>query len=204
MSGQPESRDQSLDRDDLRCLALVPPEQVVQALRPKAGQRFLDVGCGTGTFFFPVFEAMAGQGVFLAAEWEEEMLRRFLTRLECYADHPGYTRVEVVRSKPDRLPLPDRCADLLLLAHVYHRVAERGSYLRELRRLLAPGGTLCVLDWSPPSEDASVDSGRALLCLVCEPATTEKQAAQDLAAAGFQWMVAHAGFSQNWCLTAKV
>jgi ubiquinone/menaquinone biosynthesis C-methylase UbiE len=192
------------DRDHRRRLELVPPAKVVQALRPKAGQRFLNVGCGAGSFFFPVFEAMGGQGVFLAAEWDEEMLRRFLNRLETYAEHPGYTRIEVVRAKPDRLPLPDRCADLILLTQVYHLVQDRQAYLRELRRLLSPGGQLCLLDWRPPSEDAAVGEETPRQGPDFAARVGEHEACQDLAAAGFPWTVAHTGFAQNWCLTARI
>jgi ubiquinone/menaquinone biosynthesis C-methylase UbiE len=184
--------------------ALFPPERVVEALRPKPGQRFLDVGCGAGTFFFPVFEAMGGQGVFLAAEWQEDLLRRFLNRLETQAERPGYTRIEVVRSKPDRLPLPDACADLVLLAQVYHRLADRAAYLLELRRLLAPGGTLCLLDWRPPTEDPEVAAEGEPLGPPHAARVGEGTACRELAAAGFQWMVAHGGFSRNWCLTARI
>ena len=204
MNAGPDPLEAGLERDNPRRLALVPPAKVVEALRPRAGQRFLDVGCGSGTFFFPVFEAMGGQGVFLAAEWEEELLRRFLTRLEGYAEHSGYTRIEVVRAKPDRLPLPDRCTDLVLMAQGYHRLADRGAYLRELRRVLSPGGVLCLLDWRPPSEDASVAAEAAPLGPALSARVSEEQACRDLAAAGFRWQVAHGGFAQNWCLTARV
>lgn len=204
MNARPDFDGDGPGRDGPRRLELVPPPRVVEALRPKPGQRFLNVGCGAGAFFFPVFEAMRGQGVFLAAEWEEEPLRRFLNRLEGYAEHPGYTRIEVVRSKPDRLPLPDGCADLVLLAQVYHLVADRRAYLLELRRLLAPGGLLCLLDWRPPAEDAAVRDESPPLGPCFTARVGEAQACAELSAAGFSWMVAHAGFSQNWCLTARI
>lgn len=197
-------KDDGLDSDSPLRLALVPPAKVMEALRPKAGQRFLEAGCGTGTFFFPVFEAMAGQGVFLAAEWDEDRLRRFLTRLESYAEHPGYTRIEVVRAKPDRLPLPDHCADLVLMAQSYHGLGDRVAYLRELKRLLSPGGTLCVLDWRPHSENAGEAPEAPPLGPRHAARIPEQQAAGELAAAGFQWLVAHGGFTRHWCLTARV
>ena len=108
--------------DSQRRLELVPVARLVEILAPQPGLRFLDVGCGTGTFFFPVFEKVNGKGVFLAAELQEELLRRFLNRLENYAEHPRYTHIEVVRAKPDRLPLPDACVDLILLSQVFHEL----------------------------------------------------------------------------------
>ncbi len=188
--------------DSPRRLALLPQGLLLQALQLKPGLRFLDVGCGTGSFFFPVFEAMQGQGVFLAAELQEEMLRRFLTRLESYAEHPGYAKVEVVRAKPDRLPLPDQCADRVLLAQVYHEVDERVAYLRELRRLLSPGGRLVVLDWRRADEDPALAADPAPMGPPLEHRIAEAQACDELQAAGFGLVVSHAGFGQNWCLSA--
>lgn len=198
----PPERAERLDSPER--LAYVPVERVLSVLKPRKGQRFLDVGCGTGTYFFPVFEAMDGEGVFMAAELQEELLRRFLSRLEGYAEHPRFTRIEVLRAKPDRLPLPTASADLILMAQVWHEIDKRDAYLKELRRVLAPGGTLCLLDWKAPAEDESLASlelppmGPPFIHRV-----TERQALEELRQAGFEWLVSHAGFAQNWCLTAR-
>lgn len=161
--------------------------KLVAALRPRPGQRFLDLACGPGTFFFPCFEAMQGKGVFLAAEWEEEGLRAFLDRLESYSGHPGYSRVEVLRAKPDRLPLPDRCVDLALLAQDAP-LGDLAAGLKEWRRLLAPGGTLCLLGAAAAGD---------------RPAASEREACSELGAAGFEWRVLHGGFEGRWCLSAR-
>lgn len=180
-------------------LALVPPDRVLAALGLKKGMRFLDADAGPGAWFFPVFEAQQGQGVFLAAQLEEERLRRFLTRLEAYAESPGYARVEVVRCKPDRLPLPEACVDRVLLNQAYHRRRDRHAWLRELRRVLAPGGLLCLLDWRPEA-DPALEGG-----LGPDPAwrVPEAVAAHELQDAGFSPVVSHAGFTQHWCLSAR-
>ena len=164
-------------------LILLPPDQLLACLPLVPGLRFVDVGCGTGTFFFPVFERLKGEGVFVAVELQEEMLRRFLSRLEAYAEHPRFMRIEAARAKPDRLPLPDSSADLLLLAETYREIERRPQYLAELRRVLSPHGTLCLLE------------ERARL--------SEREALDELERAGFAWVVSHSGFQAHWCLTAR-
>jgi ubiquinone/menaquinone biosynthesis C-methylase UbiE len=180
-------------------VALLPPAALIAALALKRGQRFLDADAGSGAWFFPVFEAQRGQGVFLAAQLEEDRLRRFLNRLDAYADAPGFSAIEVVRSKPDRLPLPAACADRVLLSQAYHRWRDRGAWLKELRRVLAPGGLLCLADWRPDSDPAA-DGG-----LGPERAqrVAEAVAAHELHEAGFQPVVSHGGLTHHWCLTAR-
>ncbi len=189
--------------DGPRRMGLIPPARLLEVLAPKPGLRFLDVGCGTGSFFFPVFEKVGGRGVFLAAELQEELLRRFLNRLESYSGHPGYSQIEVVRAKPERLPLPDACADLVLLAQVYHELGDRVAYLRELARVLAPGGSLCVLDWRTLSEEPDLNRELSPMGPPFEHRVSESDACAEFHDAGFQWMVSHAGFGQNWCVTTK-
>jgi ubiquinone/menaquinone biosynthesis C-methylase UbiE len=191
--------------DSAERLRLVPVDALMQCLPLKAGIRFVDVGCGTGTYFFPVFERLKGEGIFIAVELQEEMLRRFFSRLEAYAESPGFVHIEVARAKPERLPLPDSSADLILMANVYHEILKRPAYLKELRRVLCAGGTLCLLDWRLPEEGEASQAGQEPWRLgpPLESRVSESQALAELEAAGFEWLVSHSGFSQNWCLSAR-
>jgi len=195
--------DSSSRLDSPERLRLVPPDKLIACLPLHKGTRFVDVGCGTGTYFFPVFEKLKGEGIFIAVELQEEMLRRFLTRLESFAELPGFMHIEAARAKPDRLPLPDSSADVILLAQVFHEIDKRPSYLLELRRVLSTGGTLCLLDWKSPEEDPTLSGAAPSMGPPFEHRVTERQALSEIEDAGFQWVVSHSGFSQNWCLTAR-
>jgi ubiquinone/menaquinone biosynthesis C-methylase UbiE len=184
-------------------LSYVPVEKLLGCLPLKKGLRFVDVGCGTGTYFFPVFERLDGQGIFIAVELQEEMLRHFLSRLEAYTQAPGFMHIEVARAKPGLLPLPDSSADCVLFANVYHEIHNRGAYLKELRRVLSTGGTLCMLDWRSPLEDPSLPLETQAMGPPYADRVSERQAVAELESAGFRWVVSHSGFVQNWCLTAK-
>lgn len=189
--------------DSRERLRYMPVEKVLGCLPLRNGLRFVDVGCGTGTYFFPVFERLQGKGIFIAVELQEEMLRRFFSRLEAYAEAPGFMHIEVARAKPGVLLLPDSSADIILLANVYHELTDRPSYLKELRRVLSSGGTLCMLDWRLPFEDPSLPAEPEAMGPPFVERVSERQAVEELEAAGFNWLVSHSGFLQNWCLTAK-
>jgi ubiquinone/menaquinone biosynthesis C-methylase UbiE len=109
----------------------------------------------------------------------------------------------VLRAKPERLPLPDASADLVLLSQVYHELRDRAAYLRELQRVLAPGGSLCLLDWRTPAEEPALSKEATPLGPPFEDRVSEARACAELQDAGFQWLVSHGGFGQNWCLTTR-
>ena len=196
----PQSAD-SLDSPQR--LRHVPIHQVLRVIDVRPGQRLLDLGCGTGTFFFPAFEAMQGKGVFIAAELQEEMLNRFMNRLDQYQDHQGYSAIEVLRAKPDRLPLPAACVDRVMMIQVYHEIEGRPRYLQELRRVLAPGGLLCLVDWRGREDDAALSGEAVTMGPPLEQRVTEKEAVAQLQDAGFGYVVSHSGFPGNWCLTVR-
>ena len=181
-------------------LRILPVERLLEVLGMKPGMRLLDVGCGTGTCFFPAFEAVGGQGVFYAAELQEEMLNRFFNRLEGYQDREGFSDIQVVRAKPDRLPLPDACVDRILMVQVYHEIKNRPAYLQRLSRLLVPGGRLVLIDWRTAGEEPALAEG-PFMGPPLDHRISEKEAVAELQDAGFSLVVAHSGFEHNWCLS---
>ncbi len=197
----PHDRHERLDsKERLRC---VPTEKLLAALALKPGMRLIDVGSGSGTFFFPAFESVEGEGVFVAVELQEEMLKHFFARLENYKSHPNFSRIEVAHAKRDRLPLPDASADRLMLVHVWHEIEDRVAYAKELWRVLAPGGQLLMVDWRTAQEEPGLLDLDELMGPPLSERVAEKLALLELETAGFDKRVSHSGFPQNWCLTAR-
>lgn len=102
-----------------------------------AGLDVVDVGCGDG-FHLPVFAATA-RGV-VGVEPHPPLVRRARQRVA------GLVNVRVVAGDAERLPLPDRSADVVhaRIAYFFGRGAEPG--IADADRVLRPGGALAVVD----------------------------------------------------------
>jgi SAM-dependent methyltransferase len=88
------------------------------------GLRVLDAGCGNGEYL----RALAGQPVQAAGcDLSMGMLRS--------AAHPALVNADITA-----LPLQDGTFDVVLAAHMLYHVPDRQAAVRELRRVLAPGG----------------------------------------------------------------
>lgn len=103
------------------------------------GQRALDVGCGPGALTAELVRLVGAQSV-LACDPSPSFLAACLER------HPG---VDVRQGRAEALPLGDHCVDVALAQLVLHFVTDPDAAVRELRRVVRPGGrvALCVWDF---------------------------------------------------------
>jgi SAM-dependent methyltransferase len=92
-----------------------------------AGMRVLDAGCGNGIYL----RALAGRRVRAAGcDLSMGMLRS--------AGHPALLHADAAA-----LPVRDGVFDVVLAVHMLYHVPDREAAVRELRRVLAPGG-VCI------------------------------------------------------------
>ncbi len=110
---------------------------VEQAVRP--GDRVLDACCGTGDLALAARRAGAGEVVGL--DFSERMLER------ARAKEPA---LEWVRGDVLALPFPDASFDAVTVGFGVRNVEDLEAGLRELRRVLRPGGRLAVLEITTP------------------------------------------------------
>jgi SAM-dependent methyltransferase len=99
----------------------------------RAGERALDLGCGTGEFTAALGEAGARV---IGADVAEAALVRARER------HPGLHFVRVPFD--GRLPFEGCSFELVWAGEVIEHIADTGPWLSEVRRVLAPGGRLLV------------------------------------------------------------
>lgn len=108
------------------------------------GQRALDAGCGTGIYAL----ALAKKGLnVIGIDSSPEMLG--LARSKAAAQH---VNVEFAEASVQRLPFSDNEFDLVVTIGVLCFVNARSTALKEMRRVLKPGGRIVVGTlnaWSP-------------------------------------------------------
>lgn len=117
---------------------------VQEALDAQPGDRVLDVGCGPGFFVTEIAEAVGAGGSVVGVDLSPEMLAVAAKRADEHAN------VEFVESPAAPLPLPDASFDRALSVQVLEYVDDVLGALRELRRVVRPGGRVVVwdVDWS--------------------------------------------------------
>jgi len=118
---------------------LITRERLLEALEPGAGERILEIGPGTGYYTLDVAARLAG-GSLAAFDVQQEMLDH-LTR---EAAGRGLDNVETTVGDARALPYPDSSFDAAYLVTVLGEVPDQEAALRELRRVLKPGGRLVV------------------------------------------------------------
>ena len=109
----------------------------------------LDVGAGPATFALAAARRYPQLRV-LALEPSHELAR---TAAVAVADLP---RVRVVRARAEQLPLADGAIALAVCLSSLRHFADRGRALAELRRVLAPGGTLVIIELDPRASPARI------------------------------------------------
>lgn len=123
------------------------PEEVIRALALSPNANVADIGAGTGYFAVRLARAIPEGRVF-GVDVEPNMVRYLAER----AAKEGLTNLTAVACEPDdpRLPV---AVDLAIMVDVYHHIADRVRYLRNLRRYLKPDGRVAIIDHRRAPDD---------------------------------------------------
>jgi ubiquinone/menaquinone biosynthesis C-methylase UbiE len=125
-------------------------DAVLQALESEPCARVLDIGCGTGRLAERLVAARGVQSVF-GCDFSAGMLAHAAERLRPDgAAAPA--RVALVRGDATYLPFAAASFDAAVSTEAFHWFPDQGAVLRELRRVLRPGGRLLLALVSPPLE----------------------------------------------------
>ena len=111
-----------------------------EILAPRPGGRVLEVGPGTGYYALYTARWLQPGGTLELLDLQQEMLDHTLGR----ARRQGITNILATRGDAQALPYPDGTFDAAYLTLVLGEVPDQHAALRELGRVLKPGGWLVV------------------------------------------------------------
>jgi ubiquinone/menaquinone biosynthesis C-methylase UbiE len=119
------------------------------ALRPD--DRVLDIGCGTGVLATLIKRVHPGVHV-TGLDPDPKALARGRRKAE-----RASVSVQFDQGFSDELPYPDASFDRVFSSFMFHHLREEDKLttLREVRRVLAPGGSLQMMDVIRPEADAA-------------------------------------------------
>ncbi|MGO9754025.1 MAG: ubiquinone/menaquinone biosynthesis methyltransferase [Solirubrobacteraceae bacterium] len=121
---------------------------LVAVIEPRAGQRVLDVATGTGLVAFELVRRADCEVVGL--DQSERMLAGARARL---AAHPQLRdRVSFTQGEAEQLPFADAEFDALTFTYLLRYVDDPAATMRELARVVRPGGRIGMVEFGVPEQ----------------------------------------------------
>lgn len=113
--------------------------------RPRPGDRFLDVGCGTGYLTRVIAPVVGPKGQVTGVDPSAEMIEYARRRA------PGNCDYQVAEGQA--LPFPDASFDAVVSSLAVHHIPAdaRPAAIGEMFRVLRPGGRLLIAEFRPPA-----------------------------------------------------
>lgn len=163
----------SYDRSVMQGLFFMPIHSQVLALLSRNGLNappacIVDVGCGTGRLLRTA-----------SALWPKAELLGIDPAARMVAEASRLNPKATFKLAPaESLPLADRSADVIMSSMSFHHWSDQGKGIREISRVLRPGGLFCLADHSFTAFN-----------LIGERARSRAQVRELMAAAGLSVLV---------------
>ncbi len=123
--------------------------QLVAAVCRGTPTAVLDLATGSGDVAFALSRRLPTTTTIIGMDFCQPMLDA--AEIKKNADGPGtYANVSFQQGDGLALPLPNACCDAVTISFGLRNLANRDRGLREIHRVLRPGGRLLVLEFSQP------------------------------------------------------
>jgi demethylmenaquinone methyltransferase / 2-methoxy-6-polyprenyl-1,4-benzoquinol methylase len=123
-------------------------KRAIRSLALTGRERVLDLCTGTGDLAIEARTATPGAARVLGVDFSGAMLTLGLDKLR---RRKLDSTIALVRGDASRLPLADGSVDALTIAFGIRNVEDRAAACREMRRVIAPGGRLAILEFAMPT-----------------------------------------------------
>ena len=113
---------------------------LINLIQLRPSMRVLDICCGTGDIALRACQKLRGQGIVVAADFSPPMLAIAKHRLQ------AYPFAQTIIADALQLPFANQAFDVITVGYGLRNVANLEICLKELLRVLKPGGRLACLD----------------------------------------------------------
>lgn len=141
---QPAAKDYIKILEDPHRIERLKVPEVIQTLGLKAGDVVADIGSGSGLFTRPMAQAVQPGGQVYAVDVDPELLD-YVTRT---AAEQHLANIKTVLGENDSPRLSNGSVDLVFICDTLHHIANRQTYLANVKNCLKPGGRVVIIDFS--------------------------------------------------------
>lgn len=123
------------------------PVKNIEQCSIQAGQEVADFGSGSGAYTLAVAKALMSTGKVYAIDINKDLLNK----VKNDGIKQGFYNIEVIWGdidKPNGTKLRDFSVDMALVCNIFFQVENREVLVKEVRRILKPGGKVLVVDWT--------------------------------------------------------
>jgi SAM-dependent methyltransferase len=123
------------------------PDQLVRRLGLKSGMSVADIGAGSGYYVVRLSPIVGAGGRILAEDIKPEYLQTLRMRVL----NLGLPNVTIISGEPHDPKLPAGSADVAILVHMYHEVAQPYGLMYNLVPALRGGARVGIVDAFAPT-----------------------------------------------------
>ena len=131
-----------------------PPEKIMDAIGVEPGMRTGEAGAGTGYFTFPLARRVGPDGIVFANDISTSSLDVIRDR----AADQGQGNIKIVVGEVADPLFPEDDLDMIVMVYVLHMLEKPVEFLQNVRRYLAPGAPLVIIERNTTTERAHYPS----------------------------------------------
>lgn len=114
--------------------------QVLERLGVRAGAKVIDLACGTGQVSAAAMSLVGPSGLVVGVDPSEGMRRAA----------EASRGIRTLDGRADHIPVDDASFDFVVMGYALRHASDLLAAFREMGRVLRPGGTVCILEITPP------------------------------------------------------
>lgn len=122
-------------------------KDTMKRMNVKPGSKALDVCCGTGDWTIALADAVGPTGEVTGLDFSQNMLNVGVEKVK----RLGLNQVNLIHGNAMELPFPDNSFDYVTIGFGLRNVPDYHQVLKEMNRVLKPGGIAVCLETSQPT-----------------------------------------------------